>query len=72
MIIARSHAAEDKRRWKVVRTDDYTDLPGEIVAADEDSGECILMDGGQEKTYSRGPGGIRISGRGRLVYRAAP
>jgi len=59
------HSAEDKRRWKVVRTDDYTDVPGAIVTADEASGECTLQVGNETKTLSFGPGGIRIVGRGR-------
>ncbi len=33
------HSTEDKRRWKIVRTDDYTDVPGEIITADETTGE---------------------------------
>jgi hypothetical protein len=59
------HSAEDKRRWKIVRTDNYTDVPGEIVAADEATGECSLQISGETKTISFGPGGIRIVGRGR-------
>jgi hypothetical protein len=47
------HSSEDKRRWKIVRTDNYTDVPGEIVTADETTGECSM------------PGGIRIIGRRR-------
>ena len=59
------HSIEDKRRWKIVRTDNYTDVPGEIVTADETTGECSLHVGGETKTLSFGPGGIRIVGRGR-------
>jgi hypothetical protein len=36
------HSAEDKARWKIVRTDNYTDVPGNIITADEMSGECCL------------------------------
>jgi hypothetical protein len=36
-------SAEDKRRWKIVRTDDYTDVPGDIITADEASGECCVQ-----------------------------
>lgn len=46
------HSADDKRRWK-------------IVSADEATGECSLHIGGETKTLSFGPGGIRICGRGR-------
>ena len=59
------HSSEDKHRWKIVRTDNYTDVPGEIVTADETTGECSLHVGGETKTLSFGPGGIRICGRGR-------
>jgi hypothetical protein len=48
-----------------VRTDNYTDVAGEIVAADETTGECSVHIGGENKTLSFGPGGIRIVGRRR-------
>ena len=59
------HSSEDKRRWKIVRIDSYADVEGEIVTADETTGECSLEVGGETKTLSFGPGGIRIVGRGR-------
>lgn len=59
------HSSEEKRRWKIVRTDTYADVPGEIVTADETTGECSLAVGRETKTMSFGPGGIRIIGRGR-------
>jgi hypothetical protein len=59
------HSSVDKSRWKIVRTDNYTDVPGEIVTADETTGECSMHVGGETKTLSFGPGGIRICGRGR-------
>ena len=59
------HSAEDKRRWKIVRTDNYTDVPGEIVTADETTGECCMQVGGETKTMSFGPAGIRLVGRRR-------
>jgi hypothetical protein len=68
------HSSEDKRPhdlpWaegsrKIVRTDNYTDVPGEIVTADETTGECSLQVGGETKTLSFGPAGIRIVGRSR-------
>jgi len=58
------HNSEDKRRYKVVRTDNYTDVEGEIVTADEATGECSMHVGGETKTLSFGPGGIRIVARG--------
>jgi hypothetical protein len=58
-----------KHRYKVVRRDDYTDVPGEIDNADDETGECSMLvsgPGGTEtKSYSFGPQGIRIVGRRR-------
>jgi hypothetical protein len=65
MKLESSHAAVDKSRWKIVRTDNYTEVSGEIVAADEATGECTVIVDGVTKTLSFGPGGIRIVGRGR-------
>jgi hypothetical protein len=59
------HSPSDKARWKLVRTDNYTDVPGEIITADEDTGECCVQVGGETKTLSLGPRGFRIVGRGR-------
>lgn len=59
------HSSEDKHRWKIVRTDKYEDVPGEIVTADEVTGECSVHVGGETKTLSFGPGGIRIISRRR-------
>lgn len=64
-------STEDKARFKVVRTDTYTDVPGDIVTADEATGECAMLvqkadhSGTEAKTSSFGPGGIRIVGRKR-------
>jgi hypothetical protein len=54
------HPVEDKRRYKIVRCDDYTDVAGEIITADEATGECCLQVGGETKTLCLGPRGIRI------------
>jgi hypothetical protein len=35
-------ASEEKARWKIVRRDDYRDLQGDILTADENTGECSL------------------------------
>lgn len=59
------HSAEDKKKWKIVRRDDLTDVTGEIIAADEASGECCIQVAGETKTLSFGPDGIRIVGRRR-------
>lgn len=65
MKIESGDPSEVKVRWKVVRTDDFKDVDGEIVAADEDTGECSMHVGGETKTLSFGTGGIRIVARRR-------
>jgi hypothetical protein len=61
--------ADLKRSWKIVRTDDYTDIAGEIISADTDTGEyCVrtTVDGAPStKKGSLGQHGIRIVGRRR-------
>lgn len=57
------HTSVDKANWKLVRLDDYTDVPGDIVAADEETGECKMHICGEIKTLSFGPNGIRILNR---------
>lgn len=59
------HSAEEKRRWKIVRTEDYTDIAGDIISADEATGECCVQVGGETKSLSLGPHGMRIVGRRR-------
>ena len=51
---------EEKRRFKIVRTDTYADVKGLIVAADEATGECSVYVVDETKTLSFGPGGMRI------------
>jgi hypothetical protein len=55
----------EKARWKIVRTDNYTDVAGDIISADEVSGECYMLIDGEKKTLAFGPRGIRITRRGR-------
>lgn len=59
------HSVEDKNRWKIVRTDNYDDVLGWIITADEATGECCVKVGGETKTLSFGPRGIRLVGRRR-------
>jgi hypothetical protein len=65
------HSTEDKARWKLVRTDNFVDIPGAIVTADETTGECSVSvpnadrSGMETKTLSFGPGGVRIVRAGR-------
>ena len=54
--------SDEKRRYKIIRTDTYEDVPGEIITADEATGECCIQVAGETKTMSFGPGGIRIIG----------
>ncbi len=56
------HDPAEKRRFKIVRLDNYADVPGEIVAADDTTGECVMENGGETKILLF-PGGIRIVGR---------
>jgi hypothetical protein len=56
-------SAADKAAWKIVRTDNYSDVPGEIITADEVTGECCIQVGGEAKTLSFGPRGFRIIAR---------
>ena len=51
------HSPEEKQRWKIVRTDSYIDVvpPGEIIIADEVTGEYMIQVNGEQKTMSLGP-----------------
>jgi hypothetical protein len=59
------HATQEKRRWKIVRLDTFAEVPGDIIAADEATGECCVTEKGETKTLSFGPHGIRLIGAGR-------
>jgi hypothetical protein len=59
------HSTEDKSRWKIVRTDDYTEVSGEIVSADEETGKYTVKIGDDFKSDDLGPRGLRLVGRGR-------
>jgi hypothetical protein len=66
MKLDNQNSVEDKRKWKLVRTDSLTDIKGEIITADEATGECSIIDSvGETKTLNFGPHGIRIVGRRR-------
>jgi hypothetical protein len=65
MKIESYHSVDDKRKWKIVRRDSCDDVPGDIITADEETGECSIEVGGETKTLSFGPSGIRIVGRRR-------
>lgn len=52
---------DERRRWKVTRRDSFTDIPGELVEADEDAGTCKMKDKeGKITQYVLQPGGIAI------------
>lgn len=50
---------EARSHWKIVRTDNFTDVPGTILCANEESGECIMAED-SNRILSFGPGGMRI------------
>jgi len=54
-----------KARWKLVRRDDFTDVEGKIISADEATGECCLLVGEETRTLSFGEKGFRIVTRRR-------
>ncbi len=58
------HLTEDKAKWKIIRLDNYTDVLGEIITADEATGDCCLQVAGETKSFSFACG-IRIVGRRR-------
>jgi hypothetical protein len=55
-----------KHRYKVVRTDNYKDIPGEIITANDEEGTCVLsVPVGQgapaeNKEFNLGPGNFKI------------
>ncbi len=65
MKIESHDSAETKARWKLVRRDDFTDVDGKIISADEASGDACMQIGEEAKTFSFGPGGFRIVTRRR-------
>jgi hypothetical protein len=66
------HSAKDKRRWKIVRADDYTDVAGEIVTADEATGECYVKVGGEFKTLRFKPYEIMLVLIGEHIWKPYP
>lgn len=39
-------------RWKIVRLDNGTDVPGVILSADDETGECTMKIDGESKTLT--------------------
>jgi hypothetical protein len=54
------YSDEFRKRWKIVRTDTMTDMPGRIISANEVTGECSLDIGGETRTLNFGPRGFKI------------
>ncbi len=61
MTIDPSIPEDERKRWRVVRLDSCADLPGEVLAADDQTGEVTMRDhGGEETSYSLGRHAIRL------------
>jgi hypothetical protein len=60
MKIESHESSEHKARYKAVRLDNGADVPGDIVTADEVTGEVSVHANGETKSLSFGPGMIRI------------
>jgi hypothetical protein len=60
MKINSSQSAEIRARWKIVRKDSYKDVPGEIMEADETTGVCTILIGGESKKMEFGANSIVI------------
>jgi hypothetical protein len=51
----------ERKRWRVVRLDSFADIPGQILSADDQTGEVTMRDqGGEETSYSLGRHAIRL------------
>jgi hypothetical protein len=57
--------SEVKKRWKVVRLDSGADVPGDLVSADEVTGEVVTSVKGENQTFNLHQCGIKIVSRGR-------
>lgn len=64
MLPSRLSAADpesERARYKIVRRDTFTDVPGLILGASVETGECIMRGtDNAAKPYSFGPGGLSI------------
>ncbi len=63
------HSNEDKKHWEIVRTDSCTYIQGEILYANEDTGECSVCIDGENKTLILGEDGIKIVERRKFTFR---
>jgi hypothetical protein len=61
--IAQDAPEAERRRWRIVRLDTLTQLPGLILSADADTGVATMKGkDNQVHDYSLGPGGLVIVG----------
>jgi hypothetical protein len=59
--LSAANPESERRRYAVVRLDTMETLPGLILAANCDTGMCLLRDDkGEAKEHFLGPGGLRI------------
>jgi hypothetical protein len=70
MKITSQHSAEEKAKWEVVSLYNGASVPGEIISADEETGEVSMKvkahDGtAADRTYSFGAYGIKLVARSR-------
>jgi hypothetical protein len=56
------HGTKDKRRWKIVRN--YSDVPGEVITADEATGQYCVQVGGETEMLKPGLARSALSGGG--------
>ena len=66
------YSAEDKRRWKIVRADDLSEVAGEIITADTDTGECRFLVGDEIKTLRFKPQEIMMLPLGEHIWKPYP
>lgn len=51
----------ERRRYKIVRRDRMTDVPGLILSASVETGLCLLrLSSGANQEFNFGPEGLRI------------
>src|SRR5260370_1390796 len=61
MMIDPSLPEDERKRWRVERLDSCADHPGEVLSADDQTGEVRMRDqGGEETSYSLGQDAIRL------------
>lgn len=59
--LSAANPESERRRYAVVRLDTMAVVPGLILAANRDTGMCLMRgDNGEAKEHFFGPGGLRI------------